>query len=155
MEPQLGAGAPMSKAPAIFGMRHADGEPENYVLVTGDLSQMTRDSASDLSLIREVPRDEWESVGYEVRQRQGQDVVVQVFDKTQQLIEAKEKRTKSVADIETTKVEDVMKRLEQLEAQNKDLQHQLKNNNVAKANKADATALRKETAASKQKAKAA
>ena len=149
-----GFGAPLSKGATVFAMRHADGEPENFQLLSGDFAEAQRNACSDLSMIREVPQDEWEASGFEIQEYKGSKVVVQVFDKTEQLIEKKNAKTKVVAQADDTKQDDFMRRLDKLEARNAELEKRLEGNNLDKADKAEAKALAKETRQSKDKAAA-
>ena len=158
--PQAGFGIPLSEGPIVFGYRHGEGQPENFMMLNGEQAQTQRAACSDASMLREVPESDWELNGFEKDIYKGESgdvkVLVHKFDKTAQLLEEQAKHDTAAADIDKGTQANLEEQLKLQQAQIADLMELVKNKDSDKlqGEAAAAKKLKQDTAQAKAKASA-
>lgn len=126
----------MRDNPMLFGFRHGENEPENFSLLTGELADFQSANCNQFSLLRVVPREEWEQCGFFVEEhevtRDGlktkEKVVLEKANKTAKVLEDRKRASQKVVDIKEVEASAMEKRQSELEEKIRRLEALLEKN---------------------------
>lgn len=113
----------MRDNPVLFGFRHGENEPENFSILMGEVAAFQAYNCNQFSLLRVVPREEWEQCGFFVEEheiiRDGlktkEKVVLEKANKTAKVIEDRKRASQKVIDIKEAEATEMEKRLAETE----------------------------------------